>query len=81
MKRVEFYVGLVFQDRSKFEVFANTLNRSVPQDERLEVINAFDDYEGYYTVCCLGTWESYRALQSQNFVKSIAHYEDDTIWQ
>ena len=42
----------------------------------VEVINEYDDPDGYYTYQLRGSWEAYKCFLGRPFVKSLSHDEE-----
>lgn len=82
MAKVEYYVGILPEDREKFEEYVEYLNDDAHCDWKfkVEILNEFDDPDGYYTFQIQGYWDSYNKFLEQTknngFVKSITHYEE-----
>jgi hypothetical protein len=53
------------------------LNEDTDEKFHVELINEYDDPEGYYTYTIRGSWEAYKCfLDRADFVKSLNHYEE-----
>jgi hypothetical protein len=81
MAKVEYYVGILPEDREKFEEYVDYLNDDAHCDWKfkVEILNEFDDPNGYYTFQIQGHWDSYMKfaqLAPGSFMKSLAHYEE-----
>ena len=81
MAKVEYYVGILPEDREKFEEYVEYLNDDAHCDWKfkIEILNEFDDPNGYYTFQIKGYWDSYNkflGLAPGCFVKSLTHYEE-----
>jgi hypothetical protein len=82
MAKVEYYVGILPEDFNKFEEYVEYLNDDAHCDWKfkVDVLNEFDDPDGYYTFQIRGYWDSYNKFleQSKNngFVRSLTHYEE-----
>lgn len=78
--KMEYYVGILPEDREQFESTVEFLNDNPDWKWHVKVISEFDDPEGYYTFQIEGTPDSYRHFlrkaHDEGFVKSLNHYED-----
>lgn len=78
--KIEYYVGILPENRSEFEDFFENLNSQGEWDLDCKIISEFDDPNGYYTFHISGRWPSYfefsNNARSGGFVKSLYHYEE-----
>ena len=79
--KMEYYVGILPEDREKFESSVEFLNDNPSYKWHVKVINEFNDPHGYYTFQLEGTPDSYRhflrnANMEDGFVKSLEHFEE-----
>ena len=78
--KMEYYVGILPEDREKFDETVEYFNDSPDWRFRVKLLSEFDDPEGYYTIQIEGTPDSYghflRNAQSGGFVKSLNHFEE-----
>jgi hypothetical protein len=77
MEKIHFYVGIDTTQESDFKSFVYMLNEDTDEKFHVELINEYDDPEGYYTYTIRGSWEAYKCfLDRADFVKSLNHYEE-----
>jgi len=77
--KIEYYVGILPEDREKFERSVEFLNDNENYYYHVKLIGEFDDPHGYYTFQLEGTPDSYRYFlreaQEDGFVRSLNHYD------
>ena len=78
MRIVDFYVGVLPEDRQRFVDFTHILSESdVDHRYKIYIKGEYNNPNGYFTFSVRGTWADYRLTSGQDFVKSIEHFEDD----
>lgn len=80
MKKFEYYVGVLPEDRVKFWDYVFNLNEDSDVMYHVSVKAEYDDPYGYYTYCLYGTDESYKCFLDackMSFVKSVENFEED----
>lgn len=79
-ERIDFYVGIVPEDKPKLMEFVNILNEDSDPKFQIFIKNEFDDPDGYYNFVINGTWESYKCFLDGcgkgSFIKSLTNYEE-----
>ena len=81
MKRIEYYVGILPEDKDTMMCAISSLNESENTNMHVEIVGEFDDPNGYYSYTIKGTWDSYRTFlndetHNPKFVKSLEHFEE-----
>ena len=78
--RMEYYVGILPEDREKLVAAIEFLNDNPNYRWQVKVLSEFDYPDGYYTFQMEGTPDSYRHFlrhaNEEGFVKSLNHYEE-----
>ena len=74
--KVYFYVGIIPEAGVILKEFINNMIEDSDLKYFIEVINEYDDPEGYYTYQLRGTWEAYKCFLDRPFVKSLSHDEE-----
>lgn len=74
--KIYFYVGIIPEDGVILKEFVNNMIEDSDLKYFVEVINEYDDPDGYYTYQLRGTWEAYKCFLGRPFVKSLSHYEE-----
>ena len=78
--KMEYYVGILPEDREKLKNSIEFLNDNPNYKWQVKVLSEFDDPHGYYTFQLEGTPDSYRHFlreaHDEGYVKSLTHYED-----
>lgn len=75
--KIYFYVGIIPEDGVILKEFINNMIEDSDLKYFVEVINEYDDPDGYYTYQLKGTWEAYKCFLDRPFVKSLSHDEED----
>jgi len=76
-KKILFYVGINPEDQIKLKDFiGNFMEDDVDEKFHINIVNEFDDPDGYYTYLLEGSWYSYKCFSGRDFVKSLNHYEE-----
>lgn len=76
MKRINFSVGILHNEKHEFQEYARAINKAFPEEDRVEVKSENDNPYGYYMINCTGNWNTYEALMTLPCLKSIEHFED-----
>jgi hypothetical protein len=66
---VEYYVGILPEDRQKLLDFIQKMD--------VKVKSEFDDPDGYYSFTIEGEINTYSNFLGKDFVKSLEHFWDD----
>lgn len=68
---MEFYVGILPEDRQKLLDFIEGLNSNI------KIKGEFDDPDGYYSFTLEGNVDVYGYFVGKDFVKSLENFWDD----
>jgi hypothetical protein len=83
MSKIQFHVGILPEDREKFNQHIYMLNEDTDEKFHVVVHGGYDDLFSYYKLVCSGTWEAYKCfMPTKNesascFVKSLEHFEEE----
>jgi hypothetical protein len=75
--KIYFYVGIIPSDEKDLKEFINDMIEDSDLKYFVEVINEYDDPDGYYTYQLRGSWEAYKCFLGRPFVKSLSHDEEN----
>jgi len=76
LNKIHFYVGIIPSGEKNLKEFINNLIEDSDQKYFVEIINEYDDPNGYYTYQLRGSWEAYKCFLNRPFIKSLSHDED-----
>lgn len=80
MAIIEYYVGILLEDREIFENWVFKLNHYNDWRYQVKILREFDDPDGYYTFLIQGYWDSYNQFVELSWknglVKSLTHHEE-----
>jgi len=76
LNKIHFYVGIIPSEEKNLKEFINNLIEDSDQKYFVEIINEYDDPNGYYTYQLRGYWEAYKCFLNRPFIKSLSHDED-----
>ena len=76
LNNIHFYVGIIPSEEKNLKEFINNLIEDSDQKYFVEIINEYDDPNGYYTYQLRGSWEAYKCFLNRPFIKSLSHDED-----
>ena len=76
LNKIHFYVGIIPSEEKNLKEFINNLIEDSDQKYFVEIINEYDDPNGYYTYQLIGSWEAYKCFLNRPFIKSLSHDED-----
>jgi hypothetical protein len=76
LNKIHFYVGIIPTEEKNLKEFINNLIEDSDQKYFVEIINEYDDPNGYYTYQLRGSWEAYKCFLNRPFIKSLSHDED-----
>jgi hypothetical protein len=68
---MEFYVGILPEDRQKLLDFIEELKSDI------KIKGEFDDPHGYYSFTLEGSINTYDYFIGKDFIKSLEHFWDD----
>ena len=76
LNKIHFYVGIIPSEEKNLKEFINNLIEDSDQKYFVEIINEYDDPNGYHTYQLRGSWEAYKCFLNRPFIKSLSHDED-----
>ena len=76
LNKIHFYVGIIPSEEKNLKEFINNLIEDSDQKYFVEIINEYDNPNGYYTYQLRGSWEAYKCFLNRPFIKSLSHDED-----
>jgi hypothetical protein len=67
---IEFLVGIFVEDDRKLDNFIKYLESC---DIPIEIVDHYDDPDGYYTYVMRGSWDTYKEFENFSITKSLSH--------
>ncbi len=74
--KIYFYVGIIPSDEKDLREFISNMIEDSDQKYFVEIINHYDDPDGYYTYQLRGSIEAYKCFIGRPFVRSLSHDQE-----